>query len=890
MRHRIRIILEYLLGFLVIILLVLAIAGVVVVKFYGDDLQDYVMEQVNNRLDTKIVVGDASVKVFHKFPSTSILLEDVTVWSSHNINLLEFKNAGADTLLTAENLSVSFNLFGMVRKKFILRRIEIRNGSLRIFTDTGGEVNYKLAKNQARGMERDKLIDVSQLKVSGFSILLDNRVKQLKASGWVDELELNGRFSKRNSQIKGTLKGSLGEIANKGILYASDRIIGAKLNMDMRDSVYTVKAGHLQIDRVTADVDGRFLMHPGSGVELDLIAAARDLEIHEVLDLLPSEMSNPLAGIRGNGFLQVYTRITGVASSTLTPFIEASFETSDANLSWDKVPFTLKNLNLSGIYSNGGGFNPVTTTLTLESVSAVIGEDHFTGRGQIHNFYDPEFSFDLKGELHPGQWIAWYERIPLAQASGSVISDVRVSGSYDRLKPRGRRFIEFDLNGGIALEDVTLKITESGIPFIDLNGSVSIDNDLWEPTFSGRFGSSDFSLEGTGLNLLSFLLHENQDLVASASFRSNYFDLQEVLDQLPKEDTGEKAMVDFPDNLDLRLDFIFSNFKKELLVAENVRGVVLYDAPFFYVDSLFMQTMEGTLRGSFGMIQDTEGSIFTSVDASLFNLDIHKLFEAFNSFGQKQLTHEHLKGSISGTSVFSAQFDPSFRILPPTILSENEITIRDGELNDFSPIMALSRFVEVEELNNIRFNTLKNNILIKDNQVIIPAMDVQSNALNLSASGTHEFSNQYDYRLRLKLSELLYSKARGATRRSEFEVAEDASDTRTLFLKIYDDGRGATVEMDREQTARKIREDLKTEKTELKTILNRELGLFRKDEEVVKAADSTGEKETLFIFEFQDDTTEQEQQDQEKRERRRWRRTKSDTLQNKPASGFVIDE
>ena len=148
MKRRIKVILEYILAFVVIFLLLLAIVGVVVVKFHGDDLQAYVMEQVNDRLDTKVSVEDVSVRVFRKFPSTSIVLHDITLWSSHNFNVRDFDGTGADTLLTAETVSVSFNLFGMIRKRFNIRQVEIRKGSLRLLTDSNGEGNYKLLVKQ----------------------------------------------------------------------------------------------------------------------------------------------------------------------------------------------------------------------------------------------------------------------------------------------------------------------------------------------------------------------------------------------------------------------------------------------------------------------------------------------------------------------------------------------------------------------------------------------------------------------------------------------------------------------------------------------------------------------------------------------------------------------
>lgn len=890
MKRYVRIIFEYLLAFVLITLLLLAITGVIVVKFHGDDLQAYVMDQVNNRLDSKVNVDEVSVKVFHKFPNTSILLNNITIWSSHNFNTRDFDGSGADTFLTAETVSISFNTFGLIRKKHNIRQLEIKNGVLHLFTDRAGEGNYNLLANNNRRERDEQQINLSQLRISDFYVLLNNQAKQLKSSGMLKRLDLNGRFSKRNTQIKSSMEGFLEEISNKDILYASNRAILAKVNLDVNDSLYTIKAGQIQVDRILADVDGRFRINPGNGINMDLYAAARDLEIHEVLDLLPSEMSNSLLGITGNGILQLYARVTGMVNSTLTPQIKADFQTSNANLQWDRVPFSLKNLNLIGTYSNGGEFNPVTTSLNIESISAVIGEDHLSGRGKIQNFFDPDFNFELKGDIHPDQWIQWYKSIPVHQVEGTVISDIKVSGSYDRLKPRGEKFLAFDVNGGVSLDNVMVRFTEDGLPFSELNGTVFIDNDFWEPSLSGNYGVSDFSLAGSGLNLISFLLDREEELVASATFRANRFDLQEILEQLSRRDSGQNVSKNFPDGLNLRLDFIINDFQKDRLEASNVRGIAQYDAPFFYIDSLTMQTMEGTLKGAFGMIQDSEGEIFTNVNASLYNLDIQQLFYAFNNFGQTQVTHEHLKGSISGSSVFSAEFDTTFTIRTESILSENDVTIHDGELNGFSSILALSRFIEVEELQNIEFETLKNIILLKDKQVIIPTMDIQSSALNLSASGTHGFDNHYDYRLRLKLSELLYNKAR-RSRNAEFEVAADESDTRILFLKIYNDGSGSNVELDREKTAQKIRNDLREEKTELKEILNEELGLFKRDESINQEEDHQEEREEFFRFEFSDEPDSANVQEKGK-EKRRWRknRSKKDTTQNKPVREFVIDE
>lgn len=889
MKGKTRILLEYLSAFMVIALLLLAIGGVVVVKFYGEELQEFVVEQVNNRLDSTIDVEEISVKVFHKFPNTSILLEGITIWSSHNFDSRYFDGSGADTLLTAESLSMSFSMFGLARKKFNVRMLELKNGIIHLYTDPSGNGNYVMLSSEHKNSRKDQLLNLSNLRISNFQIIVNNQVKQIKSVSTLERLDLNGSLSKSHTQIRGTLTGFVEEISNKGIRYASDRNIEAKLNLNVQDSLYTIRSGQLRIDRIIADMDGRIEVHPGKGVELDLYADARNLEIYEVLDLLPSEMSKPLQEIHGNGIMQLYTRITGLVNSTLTPRVEADFQTSNANLRWDRFPFSVKNLNLTGSYSNGGKFNPVTTSLNIESLSAVVGEDQISGRGQIHNFYDPDFSFDLKGEIHPDQWIDWYEGIPIHKASGVLESDIHVKGSYDRLKPKGEKFVALDLSGHMAFRQVSLTLRKGDLSFSNLDGSMSIDNDFWQPSITGSFGKTDFDLSGSGLNLISFLLGEDNTLVASASLQSELMDLQEILDHYSGQKKKDGRSIYLPKNLELRLNFRINNFLKDQFKASRVRGIATYESPSLYIDSLSMETMEGSLKGTFGLSQDPLGILTVTANTTLHSLDIQQLFHSFNNFGQKQVTSDHLKGIVSGNSTFSAEFDTTFSIRPQSILSESNLTILNGELNEFEPIMALSRFIEVEDLRNIKFETLKNNILIKDRQVIIPAMDIQSNALDLSASGTHGFNNTYDYRLKLKLSDILYNKTR-ESKRKEFEVAQDASDTRTLFLRVHKEGKEAMVEMDREKTAEKIRNDLKEEKLELKQVLNEELGLFKRDEEV-KNQKKEAESQEMFKFEFNEDADTIESPEKEKSKKRWWKNpVKKDSAQNKPVTKFVIDE
>jgi hypothetical protein len=110
-------------------------------------------------------------------------------------------------------------------------------------------------------------------------------------------------------------------------------------------------------------------------------------------------------------------------------------------------------------------------------------------------------------------------------------------------------------------------------------------------------------------------------------------------------------------------------------------------------------------------------------------------------------------------------------------------------------------------------------------------MDIKSSASDFSVSGKHGFDNNYEYHVKIYLSELLSKKARKNKKYStEFGVVEEDGLGRTsLFLKITGKGDTVKVGYDMKAAGGNIKKNLKTEKDNLKNILNKEYGWFRKD-------------------------------------------------------------
>jgi len=204
--------------------------------------------------------------------------------------------------------------------------------------------------------------------------------------------------------------------------------------------------------------------------------------------------------------------------------------------------------------------------------------------------------------------------------------------------------------------------------------------------------------------------------------------------------------------------------------------------------------------------------------------------------------------------------DSLLRAQTKSIIAEGHYIINNGALTDFEPVKELSSFIELSELENIRFEKLENDFFIRNNSLYIPQMDVNSSAADIAVNGRHNFDNTYEYHLKVRLSEILSKKRKkNQSGKSEFGVVEDDGLGRTsLLLRIENSGNGLKVGYDAKATGDKVRRSIKSEKQTLKTILNQEYGLYKND-------------------------TIPEQKPSEKKTRFRITWDESDTINNEPA-------
>ena len=125
-------------------------------------------------------------------------------------------------------------------------------------------------------------------------------------------------------------------------------------------------------------------------------------------------------------------------------------------------------------------------------------------------------------------------------------------------------------------------------------------------------------------------------------------------------------------------------------------------------------------------------------------------------------------------------------------------------------------------------------------------MDINSSAISFSGSGKHNFNNDFSYKTKVLLSEVLSSKAKKAKKENEeFGIIEDDGLGKiSLYLTFTGNPDDYKISYDNQAVKEVIKNNIAEERNELKTILNEEFGWFQKENKSIS--------DTSFTFEWEE--------------------------------------
>jgi len=878
---RIRIIAEYLGAFLLILILLVLIGSTVVVKYYGDDLQEYTMEMINDQLDTKISIDEMGFSLLRNFPHISVMFNDVVVWSGHNFNRNEFSRYEADTLMVTERIYVEFNIIKLLRKKYTVRSFEAKNGSIKLYIDSSGKGNFLIAKERT-GQGDSPLIELNGVVVRGINVEYINLATEMEIRGRLKDVLFSGNFNKDNYMMKVLGEMYIDRTSSAGITYIAGQDVKTDVALKVSGKQYTVSKGNIELGKLSASLEGEFVVDPLAGTDLDLQFTGKRIDLGLLTDIMADKVKE-VENIRTRGEMDLFVHLSGLATSTYSPHIDASFNASRCYINIPDYSLELFDINLEGSFTNGVSNSPQSSAIQIHQISTSTNKSVLKGNIELTNFVEPVFDASVNGDFDGRELASYLKDLPVVVSRGQILTNFKVSGSYKPEKD-GPGKLRIKPSGFVDMNDLRIQLVSPAINGDSINGRISINENQLACDLKCLIENSHFKADLIATN--PFFSQEKEVLKIKGEIESSGVNIDDLSAAFSKNNnTGEKAPFSFPNDIMLDIDFNIDKIIKGDIETRRLNGNLTYRYPGIFLEPIYLETMHGAINAKISMTDLNKPVRLAAINANYRNVEIGDLFISFNNFGQTFLTDKNIAGKISGETALFAPLREDFSPITEQIVSENTFVIEQGELNNFKPMIELSRFLKIDKMDHISFSTISNTILINNNRIQIPEMEINSSVMTLMASGYHGFDKTFDYHIATQLSEILFNKAK-SSRNKEFEIALDKDDHRTLFLHLYDEGEGMMIEFDEDQVMKKIRNDLKEQKTEIKSVLNDEFGLFKKDQDVQQSSQKKNEPE--FRFEFPDEEVKDSVSTQPEEKQRWWKKNKKTAKD--PEFEFVIDD
>lgn len=795
-----------------------AIGGTV--YFYGDQIKEYAFNTLKEKINKEITFGKTTFAGLKHFPYVGLDID----------NLYSPGFTKTDTLLFAPEVSLSFNLISILRGSIEIKKIELADAIVFLERDKTGKTNFELTKGDNKtqtspslAFDKLKLVNV----LFNYSDKKTNTIVAVK----FDDMVMKGLLKNDIIDINAGGKAVINSIYANNVQWVNEKTnttVLAHIRYNQIEKSIHFENSEIILNETPVIIDGNIIALNNYN-QYQLRFQSNNAKLNKAILLIPNHLSSPFSKYKANGKAEIICTISGSDAKGEGLVTELCFHSKDAKIFIENKNTTADFKNINGCYT----WNPNSKDelLNIKSYTVILDNETLSGSIEIEDFNNPYIKLTANGNLNLETANRFLSIDTLNAAKGNLILNMSFEGNFKKAKT-------YKSNGSVELENVNLSFINNPLKLNSFNGVFNLkDNDIEVKDFSGNLNKSDVLINGLVTNLYDYLFLGDKHLQIDAKLSSNYLDLNGIWNSNTKNN-DTTFILEFSDGLDVQLALNLNEFYFKKFEAKNLLGIVQLKKQVLSTNELSMDAMDGSaiIKGSI----DASNNYVTILSKSTVKkLDIHKLFYQVGDFGQDVIVYQNLKGLVTANIVFNSVWSKTLDAELDKVYVQSDFVIENGELNNFEPMLALSKYVKGTDLEHIAFSELTNSIEIKNQKIYFPLMEIKSSALDIIGTGTHTFNNEIDYKIQLLVSQLLGKKVK--EQNTEFgEIEDDGLGRSKLFLTMKGTVDDPHFAIDKKAIGNKIAQEIKAEKAELRKLLHTEFGKDKNNQ--VKDSKSNEEK------------------------------------------------
>ena len=730
---------------------------VIVAGIMEDKIGAMVVKEVNKQLKTKLTVNHFGLSFISRFPNASADLEGVFLI-----------DAFGGQLLKAKTLSLKFSLFNLLSDNIIIKSVVLKDGLVLIKTDANGRVNYditkpsdgKQASNLALSVEKATLQNVRFMYIDAPSVQsMDLTIKNATVLG---------KFGAQQFSINSIADLTVAYFNTKGKKFLVNKPISynARIAVDLKKNIYQFDNLALNIASNPLSLKGLIQLVPKKGTYINIVAQNKESSLSNLMQLLPPQYSAYFNDFQSSGNLSFNTTIKGLLNNSQTPDIQVVIHFNKGRISTPKLKQTFEKVSFDA------GFDSKKSVLTVDNCKATLAGNPIDMQLKVVNFNDPAITFNANGVVPLGLAFGLFNSPKITDGAGMLhFNDLKVNGRYGDMN--SMHISNMVASGNLTLDKATLKI--NGEPMA-ADGVMNFNNNaITVKNFNVRGAGSDATFTGTFSNWLPVLLADSTrmaELTVQARLDADYLDVAKIV-ALSKPKSQKilpqsyyyaskglpipKYRKEFPilNRLKGRFDCNVKNFTYNKITANHFDGSLDFTG-----NDLILRGTAFAMGGNWNLDGKIEMGfrphLFTKLTANRVNMS--EFFRQCENFNQTTLKNDNITGQLTTRMAINGYWDEGFNFLKDKLHVLADINLTNGELVGVKMLENFSSYIKVDDLKRVKFTNLQNQLEIYKQTVFIPAMFIQSNALNLQISGKHTFNQDIDYNLVVNAGQVLMSR------------------------------------------------------------------------------------------------------------------------------------
>ncbi|MEO6813293.1 MAG: AsmA-like C-terminal region-containing protein [Ginsengibacter sp.] len=725
-----------------------------------------VTQEVGKRISGNVSIGDIDLSFFQTFPRVSVLLNKVVITDSmfakYNHKFFEGDEVFAQISITR-----------LLKKEFAISGLRIVNANIYLFTDTTGYSNDYLFKfKKIDSAAHNKTPGKSELKTIGLKnvgFIIDNRQNEKlynilanKLNIKIDDTDSSFFVSAKTDLLIHNLSFNLekGSFLKEKTFEGNFDLKLNKSNQQLRaDSINLEIAGHPFNLSAVFDLKG-----PQPQFELRI--HTKDILYSFAKSLLPEKISQALSIVDLDKKFDADADINGPLKGG-DPVVVARWVVRGSHLT---TPFfDFDNADFTGFYTN-----EVEKNLPRKDPNSKINIDHFSASWngfamssnniEIINLYKPLLIADLKSDF-----------------SLSTLNDILGSNSIQLTNGKGSASLTYKgpleknnstnsfLNGEMTFSNGTIFYTPRSVEMKNVNGKLIINNsNVLVQNLQCEVLNNKVTMNGRANNLLTLINTEPNKANIDWDIYSPSLNLSSFLyllksRKIEKSNRNKKAkLAKVSDEIDGILDrgSLNVNLKADRLIykkfeAENVNANVTLLPESYVIHKMSMRHGGGSLDLSGSLVNRNSNFHQFTFNSTLNNVDVNKIFTAFNNFGQAGIEAKNLEGKLDAKISGALGLNDDGKAYSNSIASTIDFSLKDGALKNFEPIEKMQNiFFKNRNFQNIQFAELKDRLEIANEEIKINRMEIASSVFTIFVEGTYGLKGNSDVSIQIPFSNL----------------------------------------------------------------------------------------------------------------------------------------